>query len=56
MRQDEEETAPAIDYGIGPNDDEIPDFSDKGCAWLWTWCIGPIIKLGLWIFQNYMGK
>ena len=25
-------------------DDEVPDFSDKGCAWLWTWCIGPIVK------------
>lgn len=36
------------------NDDEIPDFSEKNCFWLWTWCIGPIIKLCLWSFQNYM--
>ena len=36
------------------NDDEIPDFAEKNCFWLWTWCIGPLIKLCLWSFQNYM--
>ena len=36
------------------NDDEIEDFSEKNCFWLWTWCIGPLIKLCLWSFQNYM--
>ena len=36
------------------NDDEIPDFSKKKCTWLWAWCIGPLIKLCLWSFQNYM--
>jgi len=36
------------------NDDEIPNFAEKKCTWLWTWCIGPLIKLCLWSFQNYM--
>merc|ERR1719197_613680 len=36
------------------NDDEIENFSEKGCFWIWTWCIGPLIKLCLWSFQNYM--
>ena len=30
------------------SDEDIPDFSDKGCFWTWKWAIGPIIKLILW--------
>ena len=51
-----EETDPVFQTGDLdiPDESEVPDFRDKGCAWLWTWCLGPVIKLALWIFQNYM--
>jgi len=57
MRKDPDESEAVFQRGDlddNVNVQEIPDFSDKGCMWLWAWCIGPVIKLALWMFQNYM--
>ena len=35
--------------------DEIPNFSEKNCCWIGTYCYALIvIKLCLWSFDNYM--